>query len=148
MRFRSSATFPLSATERYFWDRNLRSRKASWAWVKAVRRRRGFLLLQSIPPSSSALRRWTRLNWFSSFLKLCCPFGEDSLTNIGEVFFLNNLSSLLDEFRSSSSVNTKSKLQHDRNRHSWLIHFVVTSVKISSSLRSIIVLNNLSILNI
>ncbi len=126
VRFRSSATFPLSATERYFCDRNLRSRNASWAWVKAVRRRRGFLLLQSMLPSSSELRRWTRLNWLSSFLKLCCPFWEDSLTNNGEVVLLKSFSSLLDEFKSSSSVNFENTNMTHKNR--WSIRPKIFSI--------------------
>lgn len=39
-KFSWLATSPRSATDKYFWQRNFLSRKASCEWVKAVRRRR------------------------------------------------------------------------------------------------------------
>ena len=56
VRPRHSATSALSATLRYFWQPNLRSRYCSWACVKAVLRRRSFLgadLPPPLPPSSA-----------------------------------------------------------------------------------------------
>lgn len=54
----ASATLPRSATLRYFWQRNLRSRNASCACVNAVLRRRGFLALSlpSLPVAACLCR--------------------------------------------------------------------------------------------
>ncbi len=41
LRFNLSASNPLSATLKYFWQRNLRSKTDSCAWVKVVLRLRG-----------------------------------------------------------------------------------------------------------
>lgn len=61
-KFKASATSLRSATDKYFWHRNLRSKYASCEWVKAVRRRRGFRPI---------FRAWNPL--FSSLLLLVVP---------------------------------------------------------------------------
>lgn len=73
-RLSASATSLRSATDRYFWHRNFRSRYASCAWVNAVRRRRGLRPFAasaacSGPPTSTndGYRRSLSQSWFSAF---------------------------------------------------------------------------------
>ena len=65
VRLRQSATSARSATLRYFWQPNLRSRYCSWACVNAVRRRRSFFAAAGTnlgsppPPPLTASSAWS-----------------------------------------------------------------------------------------
>lgn len=81
LKFNASATSLRSATDKYFWHRNFRSKYANCECVNAVRRRRGFRPTLSVwnPDFRSEFKRW-----FSCKSWLC--FGNISVNLLFAAF--------------------------------------------------------------